>query len=92
MTVQLNLLEEIETRRENNIQSQAILNANKEHFSKQCEIVLLALRRGERLTTTSALMKYSVGDLRRRIKDLIDYHGIEVKTKLIEGRFKEYFL
>jgi hypothetical protein len=80
------------TRRENNQESQGILNANKERFSKQCLIVLCALKGGERLTTATALIKYGVGDLRRRVKDLIDYHGINVKSELKEGRFKEYYL
>jgi hypothetical protein len=78
--------------RENNSDSELILKANKERFSNQCNIVYEALQRGERLTTASALLKYGIGDLRRRVKDLVDYHGIEVKSELIEGRFKEYFI
>lgn len=78
--------------RENNSDSELILKANKERFSNQCRIVYDALLRGEKLTTASALIKYGIGDLRRRVKDLVDYHGIEVKSELIEGRFKEYFI
>ena len=83
---------QLQLRLENNPESQAILNANKEHFSKQCEIVYQAMLRGEKLTTASALLRYSIGDLRRRVKDLIDIHGIEVKSRLIENRFKEFYL
>jgi hypothetical protein len=77
---------------ENNCASECILKANKERFSKQCQIVYEAMKRGERLTTASALIQYGIGDLRRRVKDLVDYHGINIKSELIEGRFKVYFL
>ena len=77
--------------RQNSSSNQAILEANKEHLSKQCVIVLEALRRGEKLTTASALIKYSIGDLRARVRDLI-HSGIEVSKKLEEGRFKVYYM
>ena len=54
--------------------------------------MLDALKRGERLTTTTALLKYGIGDLRRRIKDLIDIHKIDVKSELQQGRFKVWFI
>lgn len=88
MTIQLSIeLHE----KENNRENQSILEANKERFTGQCKVVYQALIRGERLTTTSALLKYGIGDLRRRIKDLIE-SGVPVKKNLIEGRFKEYYL
>lgn len=77
---------------ENNQESQAIFNGNIEHFSKQCRIVYEAMKRGERLTTTDALIKYGIGDLRRRIKDLRDNYKIDVKSELQENRFKTYYL
>jgi hypothetical protein len=76
---------------ENNCASECILKANKERFSNQCKIVYEALQRGERLTTASALLKYSIGDLRRRIKDLRDA-GIPIEDELQENRFKIYFI
>lgn len=76
---------------ENNCASECILKANKERFSNQCKIVYEALQRGERLTTASALLKYSIGDLRRRIADLIE-NGVDIQKETKEGRFKEYFL
>lgn len=79
------------TRRENNKESQMILEANKERFSNQCRIAYEAMLRGEHLTTSSALIKYGIGDLRARIRDLIKA-GVDVKKKLNEGRYKEYFL
>lgn len=78
---------------ENLPENQRHFNKNKKHFSRQCTVVLNALKRGERLTTVSALMKYKIGDLRRRIKDLRDYHNIDVKSSFVPGtRFKEYYL
>jgi hypothetical protein len=87
--VQLNI--DYSKRLENNRESQAILDANKARLNNQCRIVLEALLRGERLTTATALLKYGIGDLRRRIADLIE-RGIEVKKELKQGRYKEYFL
>lgn len=78
---------------ENLPENQKHFEQNKNHFSKQCTIVLQALQRGERLTTITALINYQIGDLRRRIKDLKDYHQIEIKTSFVPGtRYKEYYL
>jgi hypothetical protein len=77
--------------RENNSDSELILKANKERFSNQCRIVYDALLRGEKLTTASALIKYGIGDLRRRIADLIE-NGVDIQKETKEGRFKEYFI
>lgn len=77
---------------ENNPESQEHFNLNKKAFSRQCRIVYEALLRGERLTTTKALIEYGIGDLRRRIKDLKDIWNIPVKDQYIDGKFKEYFL
>ena len=78
-------------RKANNPESQKMNVVNEVHYNNQCTVVYDALKRGERLTTTSALLKYQVGDLRRRIADLIQL-GVPVKKELINGRFKEYFL
>lgn len=56
--------------RENNRESQAILDNNILHFNRQCQIVFDAMMRGEILTTTTALIKYKVGDLRARMRDI----------------------
>lgn len=78
---------------ENLPQNQQHFDENKDHFSKQCTIVLQALQRGERLTTAKALVKYKIGDLRRRVKDLKDYHNIDIQSSFIAGsRYKEYYL
>jgi hypothetical protein len=77
--------------RENNPYSQQILDSNIEKFNGQCKTIYQALISGEKLTTTSALLKYSVGDLRRRIKDLRDA-GVPIQDELQENRFKIYFI
>lgn len=55
---------------ENNRESQMILQENVSHFTGQCKTVFEALMRGEVLTTSTALLKYKVGDLRARIRDI----------------------
>lgn len=65
---------------------------NKEKFSNQCRIVYEALLRGERLTTTTALLNYRIGGLSRRIKDLKDFWNVPIESEMIEGNYKEYFL
>lgn len=77
---------------ENKISNQEHFERNKEKFSNQCRIVYEALLRGERLTTTQALIQYSIGDLRRRIKDLKDIWNVPVQDVYVEGKYKEYFI
>ena len=90
MTTQIEIVFTVLTP-QNNSESESILVANEKHLSKQCKVLFEALKRGEKLTTTDGLLKYGIGDLRRRIKDLRD-SGIQVRDRLIENRFKEYFL
>jgi hypothetical protein len=77
---------------ENKVSNQEHFEHNKEKFSNQCRIVYEALLRGEKLTTTKALIDYKIGDLRRRIKDLKDIWNVPVLSKLAKGHYKEYFL
>lgn len=77
---------------ENNVDSQKHFEENKEHFSNQCKIVYEALLRGEKLTTTKALIEYGIGDLRRRIKDLKDQWNVPIESEYVKGKFKQYYL
>lgn len=77
---------------ENKVANQEHFLANKDRFSKQCKVVYEALLRGERLTTTQALLNYQIGDLRRRIKDLKDIWNVPIQDAYVDGKFKEYFL
>jgi hypothetical protein len=79
-------------RLENNLESQSILEANKDRINKQCRLVLDLLQVGYRLTVRDALIFWGIGDLRRRVKDLKDMHGIDIKTETQKGGFKTYFL
>lgn len=77
---------------ENNRESQSILSASKGKITRQCKIVLEALQRGEKLTVRDAMIKYGVGDLRRRVKDLKDFLGYDIKSEMIGSGFKQYYL
>jgi hypothetical protein len=78
-------------KRENNSHSEQILNDNKERLNSQCKLILGLLQGGIVLTVRDAMIKYGIGDLRRRVCDLKE-KGIDIKSRLIDGRFKEYFL
>ena len=75
---------------ENNQESNAILQENKDRLNKQCKYVLDLLKSGLRLTVREAILNYGIGDLRRRAKDLRDA-GYPVKSKMLAGNFKEYY-
>jgi hypothetical protein len=79
-------------RRENNQESQTILEENKDRINKQCRLVLDLLQVGYKLTVRDALLFWGIGDLRRRVKDLKDFHGIDIKTETQKGGFKIYYL
>jgi hypothetical protein len=63
--------------RENLPENEVHLKVNKEKFPKQCGTVLELLMRGEKLTCRKAMLQFGIGDLRRRIKDLIDLNGVD---------------
>lgn len=77
---------------ENKTSNQEHFERNKDKFSNQCKLVYEALLRGEKLTTTQALLNYGIGDLRRRCKDLRDMWNVPVKSEYVNGRYKEYYL
>jgi len=66
---------------ENNAESQAHLEANRKKFSKQCEMVHRVLLSGEKLTSRIAMIKYSIGDLHRRVGELRQWHGVKIEDK-----------
>lgn len=80
----------IDFSRQNTPANQAILDDNKDRLTGQCKLVYQLLKAGTPLTTTKALA-YGIGDLRARIRDLIKA-GVPVQKRLIEGRYKEYYL
>jgi len=83
--------------RENNPESQAHLEANKYHFVGQCAIVYSLLKAGVVLSTRIGQLNYNIGDLRARIRDLMDA-GVrvdkvfEMDEKGKKTRFKKYFM
>ena len=78
---------------ENNAESQQILKDNNHKLRGQCKKVYDALIAGERLTVVEAMYKYNIGDLRRRIKDLKDIHGVKnIKSDMIGSGFKKWYI
>lgn len=88
MQTEFNFCERVE----NNFESNTILSNNKEHINNQCKRVLELLKSGERLTVYSALVHHGISSLPRRILDLKEKTGLNVKTEIINKRFKEYYL
>ena len=86
----------LQTRRENNAESQAHLNVNIEQFNGQCKLVYSLLLKGLVLTTDDQ-PRYGIGDLRARVRDLIAAK-IDVSKDWVttedgkRTRFKKYFL
>lgn len=76
--------------RENSKASEAILDANKDLFTTQCERILAELRAGKRLTVRDMMVQMGIGDPRARIRDLRRDHIIQ--DQLLAGRFKQYFI
>jgi hypothetical protein len=83
-------------RDENNHDSRRHLEENRDKFSRQCALVYSLLKSGVRLTMKSAINEYGIGDIRRRIKDLKDISGVEVKDRWIKvdnkTRYKEWWI
>lgn len=80
--------------RENNPESQAVLDLRREDFNQQCWEVLKRMLDGERLSYKTAINS-GIGDIRRRAKDLIDGYGIPIKREWVdddEQRFKVYYI
>lgn len=78
-------------RLENNSESQQILEANKDKINASCRKVLELLKEGHHLTVRDAIVYHNISSLPRRIKDLKE-HGIDIKDRLIDGRYKVYYL
>lgn len=68
---------------ENTKDNQANLDQNKVKFSGQAKYVLELLRKGYKLTRKSAMVDFGVMSLERRIKDLRDYHKIDIKAEWV---------
>lgn len=86
-------------KRENNPESQAVLDERREEFNEQCWKVLKRMLRGERLTVagTAQLGENYISSLPRRAKDLVDNNAIPITIEwaYIDGvrqKFKEYYI
>ena len=54
-------------------------------------MVKAMLESGYRLTVRDAMINYGISSLPRRILDLKN-QGVDIKSKLINGKYKEYYI
>lgn len=74
---------------ENNLTSQLTFEAHEKKFRGQCKLIMEIFLNGQSLTVAEAMIRYNIGDLRRRIKDLKDNYkvkGIISKTHAKSGK------
>ena len=86
------------SRRQNSKENQEILEEAKPRLNKQCYQVLGMLKLGMRLTVRQAAAgiwfngeRVYIGDLRARVRDLLD-NNYPVQKEKLKGGFKEYYL
>lgn len=77
--------------KENNRESQGILEASRERLENQCAKLLRLFKEGKRLTVRDAMIHHGIGDLRRRVKDLKE-SGWDIKSEMIGFGFKRYWI
>ena len=76
--------------RENNKHSESIQRKQKERLANNCQILLDALLRGERLSGMDIILKYNMSEYRRRIKTIIDA-GYPVKFEMNKSGCKTWY-
>lgn len=77
--------------RENNSQSQAYLDTNRNHLNAQCQKVYDLIKSGHRLTVISAMNDHQVMSLPRRILDIERSLKIKINRETT-GRIMTYYL
>lgn len=88
--MQLNVFEV--HRFESNPASQIILDANRDHFSKQCRVIFDALMSGEQMNSHMAVVEYKIVDFRRRLADLRAAGVLMTWVPSENGRSKEWIM
>lgn len=86
--------------KENNRESQTILEYNIPHFKGQVVTMFEALMRGEVITGKIAQNKYDIGDYRARKRDIkntvININDVEERfhlhEQLLKGRYKAIYM
>ena len=85
------------SRKQNSKENQEIFEESKPRLTKQCRVVWGLMCQGRVLTTSEACAgvwfegeRFIIGDLRARVRDLID-HGFPIEKRILKGGSKEYF-
>jgi hypothetical protein len=78
--------------RESNSFSQAILDANREVFISQCQILFNAFYSGARITSHSSITEYKIVDFRARVAELRKNKVSLSWVPSTNGRSKEWFM
>jgi hypothetical protein len=85
------------SRPQNSIENQEILEEAKPRLNRQC-LQVLEILKIRKLTVTDASagiffkgQRVVIGDLRARVRDLID-NGYPVQKETMKGGFKKYYL
>lgn len=76
---------------QNNRESEEILLMCAKRLSKNCQTILEALKRGERLTGNIIVEKYKIMEYRRRFKDLKDA-GYKIDYEIGSNGCKTWYL
>ena len=73
------------------IENNAILQANRKKFNRQCQTIFDAMMRGERLTSITCVERYRIVDFRRRCSELVA-SGVEISERILDGGYKEKWM
>jgi hypothetical protein len=81
--------------KENNSFSETILAANIKKIRGNCKKTFDLLTAGKRLTVNGAVKEHDISSLPRRIKDIEEKLGIQIKRDVVRGpdsKYTEYYL
>lgn len=78
--------------RENNDTSEKLLKNNHKKISGDCKKVYDLLKSGKRLRVKQMILEHDISSPPRRILDLKEKLGLDIKTDILGGRIAEYYL
>lgn len=78
---------------ENNAASQSFLEKNRKKFGGQCRLIFNELMKGGQMTTLTGVIDFGIGDVTRRMHDLIEKFGIMLSNKWDEEeKYKIWYM